>query len=63
MDFESRFDSAVAIPGVVALVGAGGKTSLLFALAARAAADNVPTLATTTTRMRVPERRAGLAGP
>ncbi len=61
MDYDSRLDSAVTIPGVVALVGAGGKTSLLFALASRAAASNVPTVATTTTRMLVPEERDGLA--
>ncbi|MCC8108907.1 MAG: putative selenium-dependent hydroxylase accessory protein YqeC [Planctomycetes bacterium] len=61
MNYDSSLLSAIAIPGIVALVGAGGKTSLLFALADRAAADNVPTMATTTTRMRVPEERAGLA--
>ncbi len=61
MEFTSRLDQAITIPGVVAIVGAGGKSSLVFALADRAAANNVAVVATTTTRMRIPEERDGLA--
>lgn len=40
---------------VVSIVGAGGKTSLLFLLAREAAASGLRTLVSTTTRMRYPE--------
>lgn len=41
-------------PWIVALVGAGGKTSALFALAAEARASGLKVLATTTTKIRDP---------
>lgn len=40
--------------GVVALVGAGGKTSLMFRLAAELAGEGEAVLTTTTTRIRMP---------
>ena len=38
-------------PGVVCLVGSGGKTSLMYALAAEAAADGLTAVVTTTTKI------------
>ncbi len=42
--------------GVVSLVGAGGKTTLLFRLAAELSIAGGPVLTTTTTKMRLPSR-------
>ena len=42
--------------GVISLVGAGGKTSLMFRLARELAAEGDPVLATTTTRIMKPTR-------
>lgn len=42
---------------VVSIVGAGGKTSLLFQLAKEAKASGLRVLVTTTTRMRIPHDR------
>jgi len=40
--------------GVVALVGAGGKTSMMFRLAQEISADGQPVLTTTTTKIYIP---------
>lgn len=42
--------------GVVTLVGAGGKTTLMFALANQLAADNHTVLTTTTTKIQLPTK-------
>lgn len=48
---------ALALPegGVIALVGAGGKTSLMFRLAAELSAEGDAVLTTTTTRIFLPD--------
>jgi probable selenium-dependent hydroxylase accessory protein YqeC len=43
--------------GVISLVGAGGKTSLMFRLARELSAQGVPVLSTTTTKIYVPSRK------
>lgn len=60
---EVAFDDEIApyFPGVTALVGGGGKTSLLFALAQALAARGERVLCTTTTRMLLPEKTDWLA--
>lgn len=45
---------ALSRPAVVSLIGAGGKTSLLYRLGKELAAEGEPVLLTTTTRMYVP---------
>lgn len=54
---KSGFLQACALESgsVVSIVGAGGKTSLLFQLAREARACGLKTLVTTTTRMRIPQ--------
>jgi probable selenium-dependent hydroxylase accessory protein YqeC len=43
--------------GVISLVGAGGKTSLMFRLARELSGQGVPVLSTTTTKIYVPGRK------
>jgi len=45
---------AISGGGVISLVGAGGKTTLMFCLARELAASGASVLATTTTKVRVP---------
>ena len=53
-----KLTKALALPvekGVTALVGGGGKTSLMYALGAEYARENRPVIITTTTRIGIPE--------
>ena len=53
-----KLTKALALPvekGVTALVGGGGKTSLMYALSAEYARENHPVIITTTTRIGIPE--------
>lgn len=53
-----KLTEALALPverGVTALVGGGGKTSLMYALGAEYARENRPVIITTTTRIGIPE--------
>ena len=52
-----RYSLGLKSGGVISLVGAGGKTALMFRLARELAADGDRVLTTTTTKIRRPMRR------
>lgn len=62
IDLATSLTEALGIPegALVSLVGAGGKTSLMYGLGREAAAAGRPALLTTTTKVLYPEGRQGI---
>lgn len=57
MAFSIRDSLGLSSRGVISLIGAGGKTSLMFGLARELAAQGHTVLSTTTTHIRVPSKK------
>jgi probable selenium-dependent hydroxylase accessory protein YqeC len=58
IDLRTSLSDALSISGgdLVSVVGAGGKTTLMYALARDLSSSGVPTLVTTTTKILYPDR-------